>query len=293
MRLTFPSMGETALAVARPQARDGEMLRNLTISALIVAAACALTGCYSAPPYGAYPNMYAPGVPTYRQMPPRAGYVMPGEIMLAPPATSPTAPVTAPPSGLQSAPAANPRPATAPAGEKPVPEPRDPAANGGKQPDRSTSLLDEPFEPRLAESQFEVGSPEPDPEFQRPRVASATSISREPTIARSARSSDSEITQVGFQNVATHHPEFLWIQGFLQFNPRMQSWHLMYDANPGEDLNGGEVKLTGNLPFKRADHNKPFRVYGRFHNALLDELKKPQYVVERVERISPGMLEAR
>ncbi len=292
MRLTFPSMGETALADARPQARDGEMLRRLSSSALIAAAACALTGCYSVPPYGAYPNMYAPGAPAYRQMPPRAGYVLPGEIIHSQPATFSTAPLATPANGIQSAPQVSPKAAT-PATENPVPEPRDPSANGGKQTDRSTSLFDESTRPTLAASSFDYESEATDSEFQRPRVASVTRTTRPTPVDRSVRSTESEITQVGFQQVATRDPEFRWVQGFLQYNARMQSWHLLYDPNPGEDPNGGDVKLTGRLPFTPADHNKPFRVWGRFHNSLLDELNKPQYVVDRAERIVPNMLESR
>lgn len=268
------------------------MLRNMTSSALIAAAACALTGCYSVPPYGAYPNLYAPGVPTYRQMPPRAGYIVPGEIIQAPPANIVTAPGTPSSTTPRLAPATTPKSTAAPAGDNPVPEPRDPSANGGRNTDRSTSLQADPFEPRLAESRFEFDTQDADADFQRPRVASASRALRPVAAETPLREPESEITPVGFEKVATHHPTFQWVQGFLQYSPRTQSWHLMYDANPGEDVNGGELKLTGNLPFTRAHLNKPFRVWGHFHDTLLDELKKPQYVVDRVEEIRPSMLES-
>ncbi len=269
------------------------MLRNLALYALLTAAVCSLTGCYSVPPYGAYPNMYAPGVPTYRPQPARAGYIMPGEIIQAPSSNIVTAPAiqsTAP----QVAPTQAPQNSTTPAGDNPVPQPRDPSANGGK-PGRETSLFEAPSEPRLAVQPVSLTDEDADVEYRRPRTVQQPRAvtSNPPFEPRLATESEGDITPVGFQSSRMHHPTFRWIQGFLQYNSRMQSWHLMYDSNPGvEEPNGGELKLTGHLPFTRADHNKLYRIYGHFHDKLLDQNKKPQYVVEDAQAIRPDMLES-
>ncbi len=257
---------------------------------------------YGAAPYRQTPPMYAPGVPGYPQMAPRQTYVMPGDPVRTVPGTVITgaqpiyrsgAPVTSPAPAPGNAPHA-----TSPAsGEKPVPLPREPEANGANSTvpaNRQSSQLEYlDAEPQMIARNpgFSLADIDPSGKFYRPRISDTRSISPART-ASSPRSlpmslaREEGIEQVGYESRSSHDPSFRWIQGVLQYDTKHRSWHLMYDPNPGDDPSGGEVKLSGNLGFERADQNQLFRVWGDFHNDLLDQLGKPQYVVKRIERIA-------
>lgn len=268
-----------------------------------------LPGCYSmnpypygASPYRQTPTMYAPGVPGYPQAAPRHTYIMPGDPVRTVPGSMITSPQpTYPASAPAPAPGNTPRtngPAAAPAsGEKPVPLPRDPEANGANStvPNRQSSQLqydDSQRRTTTRSSVFSLSDVDPNGTFYRPRVSDTRSTSPSPT-ASSPRSQplsiarEQGVEQVGYQSTHSHDPAFRWVQGLLQFDPQQRSWHLMYALNPDDDPSGGEVKLSGHLPFTPADHNRMFRIYGNHHDELLDRLGKPQYVVKRIERIAP------
>ena len=283
------------------------MRRNqLGIAVLAIAGLLSLAGCYSmtphpygAAPYRPAPTMYAPGVPGYPQAAPRATYILPGDPVRSAPGTVITRPQpTYQPGTPAPAPGSAPR-ATAPAsGEKPVPLPREPEANGANStiPNRQSSQLE--FEdsesPTIARrSGFALADVDPDGKFYRPRVSDTRSTSparsaSSPRLQPIVRENEDGISQVGHQSPSAHHPSFRWIQGVLQYDAKHRSWHLMFDSNPSDDPSGGEVKLTGNLGFTPADHNQLVRVYGDFHRELLDRLGKPQYVVTKVEPLTTG-----
>lgn len=252
---------------------------------LTLSTVAGIVGCYSVPPYYAYPPM-SPQQPL--RMPPRATYVLPGDMSHPIPAGAITAPPTAVGSPVPSTPSN-----AAPGNDNLVPAPKDPSANGGKA-DRQSSMLDDPSQLRLARNDNEFDPPISDDsvfkevEYQRPVATKRRpATTNAPTVVKT-RPMESDIATIGYQEVSTgHHPSFAWIQGVLEYNPAMQSWHLKYDDNPGEDPNGGEFKLTGSLlsSFTRADHNKPFRIYGHIHDRLQDPLGKKQYVIEDAQRL--------
>ena len=282
------------------------MRRNqLGFAVLATVGLLSLAGCYSMSPhpYGAAqfrqtPPMYQSGVPGYPQPVPRATYIMPGDPIRTVPGTVITGQQPTYQSGaLPPATGNAPRATTPAATEKPVPLPREPEANGANStvPGRQSSQLeyDEGTQPRIARSTgFSLEDVDPQGRFVRPIISEARSPSpaRRATVTRPqpmSRASDDDISQVGFQNPSGHHPTFQWIEGELQYDSKRRTWHLEYDSNPGIEVSGGETQLSGNLGFTLADHRQFFRVYGDFHNGLLDRLGKPQYVVTRAVRVAP------
>jgi hypothetical protein len=273
-------------------------------SASVAFSLLSLTGCYSMQPYGMHPGMYSPGVPAQRvPLPPRQTIIMPSQPaptpILTTPSSAPSSTFAPGTSSMQAPPVRqSPGPSSA---EKTVPLPRDPGAEATPEdnpPDRTSNSKSEMgfIPPIRTKHEFGLN------EFGRsiPESSSERQLVQSPTIARAGSvrlqsvendGGQNEINQVVYQNLTSHHPEFEWIQGALQYDSARRAWHLMYDTNPGRDQWGGELQLTGYLPFEPSDHNKLFRVYGRTHSKLMDRLNKPQYEVREVERITPTNLE--
>ncbi len=241
-------------------------------------------------PYGMHPGMYSPGVPAQRvPLPPRQTIIMPSQPSTAPIITTPTMvpnSTFAPGNTSIQAPAPRQNPTTLgpSSADKAVPEPRDPSAETtpeGSAPDRTSDARKEMGFVAPIRTQHQFGLQD----FGRSMPETTRSRST-PTLTRAGAVSLQPIDQVGYDNTSSHHPEFAWIQGRLQYDAARQSWHLMYDDNPGRDQWGGEVQLIGNLPFRPSDHNKLFRVYGQAHPKLTDRLNKPQYEVTDVEPLA-------
>ncbi len=78
---------------------------------------------------------------------------------------------------------------------------------------------------------------------------------------------------------------YTWLKGVIEFNPKLQVWHLTYSQNPdGSDQFGGEVTLKNTAHFKYLRSGEAVRVEGKFDSQQVDRLGKPVYEVVRMIR---------
>ena len=78
---------------------------------------------------------------------------------------------------------------------------------------------------------------------------------------------------------------YSWLKGVIEFNPKLQVWHLTYSQNPDEnDQYGGEVTLKNTAHFKYLRSGETVRVEGQFDAQQVDRLGKPVYEVVRIIR---------
>ena len=78
---------------------------------------------------------------------------------------------------------------------------------------------------------------------------------------------------------------YSWLKGVIEFNPKLQVWHLTYSQNPDDnDQYGGEVTLKNTALFKYLRSGETVRVVGQFDAQQADRLGKPVYEVVRMIR---------
>lgn len=78
---------------------------------------------------------------------------------------------------------------------------------------------------------------------------------------------------------------YTWLKGIIEFNPKLQVWHLTYSQTPDDnDQFGGEVTLKNAEDFKYFRSGEAVRVEGQFDEQQVDRLGKPVYHVRRVIR---------
>ncbi len=78
---------------------------------------------------------------------------------------------------------------------------------------------------------------------------------------------------------------YSWLKGVIEFNPKLQIWHLTYSQNPDDnDQYGGEVTLKNTAHFKYLRSGETVRVEGQFDAQQADRLGKPLYEVVRMIR---------
>ncbi len=78
---------------------------------------------------------------------------------------------------------------------------------------------------------------------------------------------------------------YSWLKGVIEFNPKLQVWHLTYSQNPDDnDQYGGEVTLKNTAHFKYLRSGEIVRVEGQFDPQQADRLGKPVYEVVRMIR---------
>lgn len=76
---------------------------------------------------------------------------------------------------------------------------------------------------------------------------------------------------------------YSWLKGVVEFNPKLQVWHLTYSRNPDDtDQYGGEVTLKNPEHFKYLKSGETVRVEGQFDPQQVDRLGKPVYDVKRI-----------
>ena len=78
---------------------------------------------------------------------------------------------------------------------------------------------------------------------------------------------------------------YSWLKGVIEFNPKLQVWHLTYSQTPADnDQYGGEVTLKNTAHFKHLRSGEIVRVEGQFDPQQADRLGKPVYEVVRMIR---------
>ena len=78
---------------------------------------------------------------------------------------------------------------------------------------------------------------------------------------------------------------YSWLKGVIEFNPKLQVWHLTYSQTPADnDQYGGEVTLKNTAHFKYLRSGEIVRVEGQFDLQQADRLGKPVYEVVRIIR---------
>lgn len=131
-----------------------------------------------------------------------------------------------------------------------------------------------------------------DPELAEPEMSLADDESESPT--SNVRSANFN-TQVRANNVLPasavkdqfgYDAEgYSWLKGVIEFNPKLQVWHLTYSQNPDDnDQYGGEVTLKNTAHFKYLRSGEIVRVEGQFDPQQADRLGKPVYEVVRIIR---------
>lgn len=247
---------------------------NSVLAVFAIAAVTALSGCYSFPPYGAYPGAYPAGQPVY----PQQSLVMPGDAVGSPSVSgSPGPSQTFAPSGTLEAPQLQPRSGAESLSPNPVPQPRDPG------PDAAT--MDDPSERTSQKVEpAEVSAAEPERlQFSEPIVRSTEDAPADGIVAVSL---EREAQTLAGTSGLARDVEFRWVQGIVEFDKAQRTWHLIYDLEPAvTDTLGGEITLSGQMPLSESDNGRLLRVSGQFDPSRLDRLNKPVYRVSRVEPV--------
>lgn len=245
-------------------------------------ALCVSAGCYSMPPYGqqpygSRPGMYgpAPGQPVFTTptltVPP-SSYVAPGE-SIAPPSM-------AQPAAVPTAPAAD---SPASEGSSVVPKPRDPAgakavpAGQTSQVGRGTFSLPASAQAELEAAEHSAPTPVRTAQTQ-PRVGQ-----------KPLDRGEQHVVAVSHQDssVFDHDGKHQWFQGVVEYDADEKTWHLLYDPRPKEtDQLGGDITLSGRIPFTAQDEQKVFRVFGEFDRNQLDRLGEPVYQVSHADEFT-------
>lgn len=239
-------------------------------------AVAALSGCYSFPPYGAYPGAYPAAQPVY----PQQSLVMPGDVAGGTAAGSGEQPATFAPSGALEAPRYEPQSELGAPAAAPVPQPRDPGPDAATM-DDPAERTSQKVEPADAE---DLSALEPERlQFAEPIVRSTGSGPEDGIVAVSL---EEEARALGETTGLGRDVEFRWVQGIAEFDSTQQTWHLIYDLDPAvTDTLGGEITLSGRLSLTDADNGRIIRVSGQFNPGELDRLNKPVYRVSRLEPV--------
>ncbi len=254
------------------------MIRSESALAVFaITAASALSGCYSFPPYGAYPGAYPAAQPVY----PQQSLVMPGDAVGRPTVASPTgAPSTFSPTGTLEAPRYEPKSDGGPLTPNPVPQPRDPGPDAATM-DDPAERTSQKVEPADGE---DLSSLEPERlQFSEPIVRSTGDTPADGIVAVSL---EREAQSLAATSGLARDVEFRWLQGIVEFDKAQRTWHLIYDLEPAVTDNlGGEITLSGQVPLTEADNGRLIRVSGQFDPSRLDRLNKPVYRVSRLEPV--------
>ncbi|MDA0587437.1 MAG: hypothetical protein O2820_18255 [Planctomycetota bacterium] len=268
------------------------MIGHRFLFALVALSLLSAGGCYSMYPYGMQPGMYGPQGMYGQQgamVPPGPGagqvtYLDATPTVAAGAVTSPVDQNLAPNSAT-SQPGISREPVRAPniqsgpaAGSGGVPEPRDPSpsAAGGQSAVRtSEGVLD------IGTNLTRVSPDEP--VFLKPVVMTENGAGKS---VIPAGGTVEALVATQPQSDLARDPNYRWVQGDLQYDVQRRSWHLVYDYTPFDDRFGGELTLSGNLPFTPSDNDRVYRVYGTFDRTQADQLGKPVYRVSSVQRMS-------
>lgn len=254
------------------------------------------TGCFSHAPYG-HPNAYAP----------------PHTAMVSPPyGTVPSAPgtvwVPASPAGSSTLSAPEPVRRAAPTSfgeegdldaDKPVPTPTEfkkaplPEVEASgfdddaslERPGVRTGRIARP-QPLNEELEFATESRRLNPELDFAEdSASSTSKVRSATFQTDVRSNAVVPASAVSDKYGYDAEGYSWLKGVIEFDPKLQIWHLTYSQNPDDDDQfGGEVTLMNAADFRYFRSGEAVRVEGQFDSQKVDRLGKPLYDVVRVIR---------
>jgi hypothetical protein len=272
-------------------AKECEMIGHRSLFALAALSFLSAGGCYSMYPYGMQPGMYGPQG-TYSQQ----GAMIPlgpgaGQVTYLDTAPTEVGAVINPvdqnltPNSVSSHPGISREPVRAPniqsgpaTGNEGVPEPRDPSPSAaGGQPAVRTSE-------GVLDTGTDLTRVSPDePVFLKPVVMTENGAGE--TVISADGTTEALVATQPKSDLA-RDPNYRWVQGDLQYDVQRRSWHLVYDYTPFDDRFGGELTLSGNLPFTPSDNDRVYRVYGMFDRAQADQLGKPVYRVSSVQRMS-------
>lgn len=259
------------------------------------------TGCFSYGPYG-HPGAFAPPHTAMAPQPYGTVQVPPGAVWV-PASPSGASSVNAPQPIRQAAPTTFHDNDHEPGAGKSVPEPTEPRKAQpqettepfGQNEDatlerRGVKTTQRPRPQPLGDDELADVATSRAPELAEPEVAIAEG---EPRLPRSNVRSAEFRTQV-HSNVVTpasatedkygyDAENYTWLQGFIEFDPKHQVWHLTYSQSPDDsDQFGGEVTL------KNPEHSKDLRngqfvkVAGEFDPSQRDRLGKPLYKVSEI-----------
>ncbi len=143
---------------------------------------------------------------------------------------------------------------------------------------RPRPLNEEEFdsEPELAEPEMSLADDESDSPTSNVRSANFNTQVRANTVLPASAVKD----QFGYDAEG-----YSWLKGVIEFNPKLQVWHLTYSQNPDDnDQYGGEVTLKNTAHFKYLRSGETVRVEGQFDTQQADRLGKPVYEVVRMIR---------
>ena len=260
------------------------MPTRLRITTLLSLTALFVSGCQMYSPYPQHPGMYSPSAYPPQPIPqtvPQSTMVLPGDQLLRPSIQSqpiveqPTPTFRVDENTQAPTPSSTPNTPRTRVDNK-VPEPRDPGPTTNlEQPELRTSEVEGRKVSRV---------PSNDPVFLKPVVVNQAPLKTDSGIV----SASAKGPLGGFEEDGrfTRETQYRWLQGMVEYDQQRKSWHLIYDMSPNEtDRLGGEVTLSGQLPFQMTDSNGFFRVYGGFDSSRLDKLAKPVYTISKVERL--------
>lgn len=81
---------------------------------------------------------------------------------------------------------------------------------------------------------------------------------------------------------------YRWLRGVVDYEPETGTWNIIYNLQPDdEDKYGGSIVLVGADRFGRLEANDVVLVEGGVDLEHRDALGKPQYRVDRLERLVP------
>ncbi|MCA9041386.1 MAG: hypothetical protein KDA65_13620 [Planctomycetaceae bacterium] len=76
-----------------------------------------------------------------------------------------------------------------------------------------------------------------------------------------------------------------WYKGIVDYDESSGTWNLIYDLSPDpKDRFGGSIQLKPTREFARLKNGEAISITGHFNDAMKDNLDKPIYVVQTVNR---------
>ena len=81
---------------------------------------------------------------------------------------------------------------------------------------------------------------------------------------------------------------YRWLRGVVDYDEKSQTWNIIYDVDPDpNDEFGGSIVLSGADRFGKIKNGDVVLVNGGIDRKNLDELGKPQFRGEKLEKLVP------
>jgi hypothetical protein len=171
-----------------------------------------------------------------------------------------------------------PGPAFGPSGQLPRPAPSNSAPFGSDGSQGTFGKGAQIIIPQRTEIAQSVGTVDPQT-FENP--VEGTRHDREGLVTVSAKAAPSGTIIKGSDPCAYDRTSYSWLRGFVDYDTRDKSWHIIYSQHPDRhDRYGGAIRLVDHPKLATLRSGDVVYVEGRIDEDHLDARRKPQYRIK-------------